>query len=60
MKITRVHCKECDKTMAASSLKNRTERAHGRVFKQVRGVDVGGGGMDIYKVSFHRILKLVD
>ena len=36
------------------------ERAHGRVFPQVRGVDVGGGGLEVYKVSFPWILKLVD
>ena len=46
--------------MAASSLQNHTERAHGRVFPQVRGVDVGGGGLEVYKVSFTRILKSVD
>ena len=36
------------------------ERKHGRVFPQVRGVDVGGGELEVYKVSFPRILKLVD
>ena len=36
------------------------ERAHGIVLPQVRGVDVGGEGLDIYKFSFPRILKLVN
>ena len=35
------------------------ERAHGRVLSQVRGVDVGEGGMEVYKVSFPWILKAV-
>ena len=26
----------------------------------MRGLDVGGGGLEVYKVSFPRILKLVD
>ena len=46
--------------MAASSLQNQTERAHGKVLLQVRGMYVGGGGMEVYKVSFPCILKLVD
>ena len=36
------------------------ERAHGRVLPQVRGVDVGGGGLEGYKVSLSWILNLVD
>ena len=36
------------------------ERSHGIVMLQVRGVDVGGGGTDIYKVSLPRILKSVE
>ena len=35
------------------------ERAHVRVLTQVKGVDIGGGGLEIYKVSFTRMLKLV-
>ena len=46
--------------MAAFSLQHHMQRAHGRVFLQVRGVDVGGGGLDIYKVLFLWILKSVD
>ena len=46
--------------MAASSLRHHTERAHVRVLPKVRGVDVGGGGLEVYKVSFPRILKLVE
>ena len=36
------------------------EIVHGRVFKEVRGVDVGGGGMEVYKVSSPWILKLLE
>ena len=46
--------------MAASSLQHHMERVHGRLFPLVRGVEVGGGGLEVYKVSFPRILKLVD
>ena len=46
--------------MAASSLRHHIERAHGRVLPQVRGVDVRGGGLEVYKVSFPWILKSVD
>ena len=46
--------------MAASYLRHHIERAHGRVLPKVRGVHVGGGGLEVYKVSFPRILKLVD
>ena len=46
--------------MAASYLQHHMERAHGRVLPQVRGVDIRGGGMEVYKESFAQILKLVD
>ena len=46
--------------MDASSLRHHMDRTHGRVLLQVRGVDVGGGGLEVNKVSFPRILKLVD
>ena len=59
-KRTRVHCKECGETMAASSLWHHMERAHGILLPQVRGVDVRGGGLEVYNLSFPRILKLVD
>ena len=59
-KKTRVSCDECGETMAASSLRHHMERAHGILFLQVRGVGVGGGGLEVYKVSFPRILKSVD
>ena len=36
------------------------ERSHGIVLPQVRGLDVGGGGLETYKVSFLRILKLME
>ena len=45
--------------MAASSLQHNMEIAHGIVLPQVRGVDVRGGGLGLYKVSFPWILKLV-
>ena len=46
--------------MDASSLRHHMERAHGRLFLKVRGVEVGGGGLEVYKMSFPWILKLVD
>ena len=46
--------------MAASSLPHHMERSHGILMPQVRGVDVGGGGPEIYKVSFPRIIKSVE
>ena len=57
---TRISCEVCGGTMAASSRIQHMEIAHGIVLLQVRGVDVGGGGLEVYKVSFHWILKLVD
>ena len=59
-KITRVICKDCGEKMSASYLRHHMERAHGRVLPQVRSVDVGGGGLEIYKVSFTWILKSAD
>ena len=46
--------------MTASSLRHHMEISHGIVLPHVRGVDVGGGGPEIYMVSFPRILKLVE
>ena len=46
--------------MAASSLLYHIERAHGRLLPHMREVDVGGVGMEVYKVSLPRILKSVD
>ena len=34
--------------------------SHGRVLPQVRGVNVRGGRMEVYKVSFPRILNLME
>ena len=59
-KKTRVSCEVCGETMADSSLRHHTHRENGIVLPQVRGVDVGGGGLNIYKVSFPWILKLVE
>ena len=55
--ITMICCKVCGGTMAASSLWHQMERSHGRLLPQLRGVDVGVGGLEVYKVSFYRILK---
>ena len=57
---TRVSCEKCGETMAASSLRHNMEKAQGIVLPQVRGVYVGGGGLEIYKMSFYWILKSVD
>ena len=46
--------------MDASSLRHHMERAHGIVLPQVNDVDVGGGGLEVYKVSFPRILKSLE
>ena len=46
--------------MYASSLRHHVARAHVRVLPQVRGVDVGGGGLEVYKVLFPRIQKSVE
>ena len=36
------------------------ERSHGIVLHQIRGVDVGKGGLKTYKVLFAHILKSVE
>ena len=36
------------------------EKAHGKLFPQVRGVGVMVGGLEVYKVSFPRIINLVE
>ena len=46
--------------MDASSLQHHMERSHVRILLQVSGVEVGGGGLEVYKVSFFRILKSVE
>ena len=60
MKRTRLRCDECGETISASSLQHHMYRAHGRLLPQVRGVDVGRGGLEVYKISFPCILNLVD
>ena len=45
--------------MATSCLCNHMERSHRIVLPQNRGVDVDGGGLETYRVSFPRLLKLV-
>ena len=59
-KRTRVSCEECGETMADSSLQNHMDRAHGKVLTKARGMDVSGGGLEVYKMSFTWILKSVD
>ena len=46
--------------MSASSLQNHIYIAHVILFPQVKGVEVGGGGLEVYKVSYPRVLKLVE
>ena len=57
---TRVSCEVCGGIMAASFLRHHMDIFDGRVFPQVRGVDVGGGGLEVYRVSFPRIIKSVE
>ena len=59
-KRTRVSCEECGETMATSSLQHHMERTYDKLFPQLRSVDVRGGGLEVYKVSFPWILKSVD
>ena len=46
--------------MSASSLLHHMEISHCRILPQVRGVDVGGRVLEVYKVLFPLILKLVE
>ena len=46
--------------MAVSYLQHPMERSHGIVLPQIRGVDIVGGGLETYKVSFQRILKSME
>ena len=59
-KRTRVSCEECGGSMAAYSLKHHMKRSHGRVLPQVRGLEVGGGVLEIYKLSLSWILKSME
>ena len=59
-KRTRVRCEECGESMNTSSLRHHMERAHGGLLPQVRGVVVGRGGLEVYKVSFTWIINSVD
>ena len=45
--------------MAVLSLHHHMERAHGLVLPQTQGVDVFGGELETYVVSFPWALKLV-
>ena len=58
-KKTRVSCEECGGAMAASSLCNHTEITDGIVLPQNRGVHIGGGGPETYRMYFSWVLKLV-
>ena len=46
--------------MSLSSLWYHMQRSHGIVLPQIRGVDLGGGGPESYKVLLPRILKSVE
>ena len=59
-KRNRVSGTECGGKFSVSSLHHHMERFHGRVLPPTRGVDVGGGGLETYVVSFQNILKLVE
>ena len=59
-KRTMVSCEMCGEKISASSLRYHMEITHVRVLLQVRGVDFGGGVLEVYKVSFTWLLKLVD
>ena len=54
-KRTRVSCKECRGTMATYSLCYHTEKSPGIVLPHSRGIDIGGGGSETYKMLFPRI-----
>ena len=59
-KRTRVRCVECRGTMAESSIFHHIEISHGIVLPQIRDVDIGGGGLQTYVVSFPQILNMVE
>ena len=59
-KETRVSCEYCKTTMSEFSLLHHMERAHRIVMPYIRGVEIGGGGPEIYVVSFPRVLKSVE
>ena len=59
-KRSRVSCDDCGGKMADYSLQHHLDRSHGLVLPQVRGVYIGGGGSDIYKVLLPQILKSVE
>ena len=46
--------------MSDSSLWHHIQRSHCIVLPNIRGVEAGGGGPEINKVSFPRILKSVE
>ena len=45
--------------MEASSTCHHMERTHRTVLPQTRDVDIVGGGLATYRVSFMRLLKFV-
>ena len=59
-KRSRVICTECGGTMAASSLRHHMEISHGIVLHHTRGMNVRGGCLETYVISFLWILKLVE
>ena len=57
-KRTRLSCEECGAKIMASLLRHHIERTNGKVTTYTLGVDVGGGGLETYVVSFPHVLKL--
>ena len=54
-----VSFKLCRATMTASLLWDPTERTYRNILKQFHGMDIRGGAVDTYVVSFPRILTVV-
>ena len=55
-----VSYKECGVGMTDPSLYKHTDRTHGIVLTYNRGLNVGRGGPETYRVSFPQVLKLVE
>ena len=58
-KKTKVSCKRCGTAIITSSLRHHVDLSHGIVMPQTWGVDVSGGGLETYVVSFPRVLNSV-
>ena len=55
----RVISEECKGEMAASYLCHHMDITHGIVMPQNRGVDIGGGVPETYRVSFLQVMNSV-